>query len=178
VWLADSCSLRSVYVGVLQLAGHCRGRYPRHRDGGAMETDATIPTTKRSPFHPQHSSPDRCNCHVCSKIRTEATAEFASTWTCVRAPSPPEAPDAESVRRDFTSCLTCGDRISMMSHYQASGSVGSEERTWEGSTFVTAVPPRKNTTRQAKGAFQGCRAWTTAVRAATPMPRGVRDLRE
>lgn len=36
----------------------------------------------------------------------EATSELARTWTWVRAPSPPEAPEEDWVRRALTSCLT------------------------------------------------------------------------
>ena len=45
-------------------------------------------------------------------------------------------------------------------------------------TLVTAVPARKNTTSRAKKMLQGCMAWTTAVKAATTMPKGVRDFLE
>ncbi|KAL8985547.1 MAG: hypothetical protein Q9177_004406 [Variospora cf. flavescens] len=71
-------------------------------------------------------------------MSTEATAEFASTWMCVRRPSPPK----------------------------------------RSSTFVTAVPARKKTTRRVKKTLQGCMAWTTAVKVAAAMPAGVRESRE
>ena len=45
-------------------------------------------------------------------------------------------------------------------------------------TFVTAVPARKKTHNNAKKTLQGCKAWIIAVRAATIIPMGVRDLRE
>lgn len=44
--------------------------------------------------------------------------------------------------------------------------------------MVTAVPARKNTTSRVKKTLQGCIAWTTAVKAATTMPKGVREFRE
>lgn len=43
-------------------------------------------------------------------------------------------------------------------------------------TFVTAVPPRKNTTSRAKNTLHGWMAWTTAVKVATTIPNGVREL--
>jgi hypothetical protein len=43
-------------------------------------------------------------------------------------------------------------------------------------TFVTLVPARKNTPRRTKGRLHGCTAWATAVKAATIMPAGVREL--
>ena len=60
---------------------------------------------------------------------------------------PPDEPDAERVRRDFSAW-------------------------W---IFVTEVPRRKKVVRRRKGRGQGCRACVRAVRAAKRMPRGVRE---
>ena len=100
-------------------------------------------------------------------MSTEATPEFARTWIYVRAPSPPEAPEEESVRRALTSCLTW--------HYSEFVLL-SIEMIREVPTLVTAVPARKKTDRRAKHTLQGWMAWITAVRVATMMPPGVRDL--
>ena len=46
------------------------------------------------------------------------------------------------------------------------------------STLVTAVPARKNATSRVKKTLQGCMAWTIAVKAATRMPKGVKEFLE
>ena len=46
------------------------------------------------------------------------------------------------------------------------------------STLVTVVPARKKTVSSAKQTLHGCRAWTTAVNAATTIPEGVSDFLE
>ena len=50
--------------------------------------------------------------------------------------------------------------------------------TERSSTLVMVVPARKNTVSRAKKTLQGWIAWTTAVPAATAIPKGVKDLRE
>lgn len=45
-------------------------------------------------------------------------------------------------------------------------------------TLVTAVPARKKTVSRTKKTLQGCIAWTTAVDAATRIPKGVKDFLE
>jgi hypothetical protein len=40
-------------------------------------------------------------------MSTEATPEFAMTWTWLREPSPPDDPVADCVSFAFMSCLTC-----------------------------------------------------------------------
>ena len=45
-------------------------------------------------------------------------------------------------------------------------------------TLVTVVPARKKTASSAKKMLQGCIAWTTAVSAATIIPKGVKDFLE
>lgn len=44
--------------------------------------------------------------------------------------------------------------------------------------MVTAVPARKKTVSRTKKTLQGCIAWTTAVDAATRIPKGVKDCLE
>ena len=45
-------------------------------------------------------------------------------------------------------------------------------------TFVTVVPPRKKVHSRLKKTAQGWIAWIIAVRAATAIPAGVRELWE